>query len=44
VNRQIESRAARSAPGYRPYFVEGSEPEAMHESMAATLDAIVEEI
>jgi xylulose-5-phosphate/fructose-6-phosphate phosphoketolase len=30
--------------GYRPYFVEGSEPEAMHESMAATLDAIVEEI
>jgi xylulose-5-phosphate/fructose-6-phosphate phosphoketolase len=30
--------------GYRPYFVEGSEPEAMHESMAATLNAIVEEI
>ena len=30
--------------GYRPYFVEGAEPEAMHESMAATLDAIVGEI
>jgi xylulose-5-phosphate/fructose-6-phosphate phosphoketolase len=30
--------------GYRPYFVEGHEPEAMHQAMAATLDAIVEEI
>ena len=30
--------------GYRPYFVEGSEPEAMHQSMAATLDAVVDEI
>ena len=30
--------------GYRPYFVEGSEPEAMHQSMAATLDAAVGEI
>lgn len=26
--------------GYEPFFVEGSEPEAMHQQMAATLDAI----
>ena len=30
--------------GYRPYVVEGDEPEPMHQAMAATLDAIVEEI
>jgi xylulose-5-phosphate/fructose-6-phosphate phosphoketolase len=30
--------------GYKPYFVEGHEPEAMHQLMAATLDTIVEEI
>jgi len=30
--------------GYKPYFVEGSEPAAMHQKMAATLDAVVEEI
>jgi xylulose-5-phosphate/fructose-6-phosphate phosphoketolase len=30
--------------GYRPYVVEGDEPASMHEAMAATLDAIVEEI
>ena len=30
--------------GWRPYFVEGHEPEAMHQRMAATLDAIVVEI
>ena len=30
--------------GYKPYFVEGHEPGAMHQLMAATLDAIVEEI
>jgi xylulose-5-phosphate/fructose-6-phosphate phosphoketolase len=30
--------------GYRPYFVEGREPEAMHQQMAQTLDTIVEEI
>ncbi len=30
--------------GYRPYVVEGDEPAPMHRSMAATLDAIVEEI
>ncbi|HKU21047.1 MAG TPA: phosphoketolase family protein, partial [Terriglobales bacterium] len=30
--------------GYKPYFVEGQEPGAMHQLMAATLDAITEEI
>src|SRR6184192_4014437 len=30
--------------GYKPYFVEGDEPEAMHQLMASTLDTIVEEI
>ena len=30
--------------GHRPYFVEGDEPEAMHQAMAATLDAVLDEI
>jgi len=30
--------------GYKPYFVEGSDPTTMHQTMAATLDAIVKEI
>jgi xylulose-5-phosphate/fructose-6-phosphate phosphoketolase len=30
--------------GYKPYFVEGHEPEAMHQRMAATLDTIVAQI
>jgi xylulose-5-phosphate/fructose-6-phosphate phosphoketolase len=30
--------------GYKPYFVEGDEPEAMHQLMAGTLDAVIEEI
>ena len=30
--------------GYAPYFVEGDEPEAMHQLMAATLDEAVAEI
>src|ERR1700693_1298174 len=30
--------------GYRPYFAEGREPDAMHQLMAQTLDTIVEEI
>jgi xylulose-5-phosphate/fructose-6-phosphate phosphoketolase len=30
--------------GYKPYFVEGHEPEAMHQLMAHTLDTIVQEI
>jgi xylulose-5-phosphate/fructose-6-phosphate phosphoketolase len=30
--------------GYAPYFVEGREPEEMHQRMAGTLDAVVAEI
>ena len=30
--------------GHKPYFVEGSEPEKMHQLMAQTLDTVVEEI
>ncbi|NJM70759.1 MAG: phosphoketolase family protein [Scytonema sp. RU_4_4] len=30
--------------GYKPYFVEGSDPETMHQLMAATLDTIIHEI
>jgi xylulose-5-phosphate/fructose-6-phosphate phosphoketolase len=30
--------------GHKPYFVEGDDPEAMHQLMAATLDTIVAEI
>ena len=30
--------------GYKPYFVEGSEPMVMHQKMAQTLDTVIEEI
>ncbi len=30
--------------GWTPYFVEGHEPELMHEAMATTLDIVIEEI
>ena len=30
--------------GYKPYFVEGSDPDAMHQRMAATMDTIISEI
>ncbi|MBT8443236.1 MAG: phosphoketolase family protein, partial [Gammaproteobacteria bacterium] len=30
--------------GYRPYFVEGYAPEAVHQSMAATLDRVIADI
>ena len=30
--------------GYKPHFVEGSEPEAMHQLMASTLDTVIAEI
>ncbi len=30
--------------GYKPYFVEGDDPEIMHQLMAATLDKVLEEI
>ena len=30
--------------GYQPYFIEGDNPQSMHQLMAGTLDAIIEEI
>ena len=30
--------------GYKPYFVEGDDPETMHRLMAATMDAVITEI
>jgi xylulose-5-phosphate/fructose-6-phosphate phosphoketolase len=39
-----ELRALLEGYGYAPRFVSGSEPEAMHQQMAATLDEVVAEI
>ena len=39
-----ELEALLTGYGYKPHFVEGSEPEAMHRQMAATLDAVTGEI
>jgi xylulose-5-phosphate/fructose-6-phosphate phosphoketolase len=30
--------------GYKPYFVEGSDPELMHQQMAQTMDSVINEI
>jgi xylulose-5-phosphate/fructose-6-phosphate phosphoketolase len=39
-----ELRALLEGYGYQPRFVEGAEPEAMHQLMAATLDEALDEI
>ena len=39
-----ELEALLTGYGYAPHFVEGSDPAAMHERMAATLDAVLDEI
>ncbi|MGN6169825.1 MAG: phosphoketolase family protein, partial [Solirubrobacteraceae bacterium] len=39
-----ELRALLEGYGYAPRFVEGSDPEAMHELMAAALDGVLDEI
>jgi len=39
-----ELRRLLEGYGHVPYFVEGSEPEAMHEAMAATLDTVLADI
>ena len=39
-----ELRALLEGYGYAPRFVSGSEPEAMHQAMAATLDEVVAEV
>ncbi|MCW8795494.1 MAG: phosphoketolase family protein [Chlorobium sp.] len=39
-----ELKSLMEGYGYQPYFVEGSDPEPMHQAMAATLDACMNEI
>ncbi|HKO27127.1 MAG TPA: phosphoketolase family protein [Solirubrobacteraceae bacterium] len=39
-----ELRALLEGYGYAPRFVEGSEPEEMHQTMASTLDEVLDEI
>ena len=39
-----ELKSLMGGYGYKPYFVEGSDPEPMHQAMAATLDACMNEI
>src|ERR1700730_4578985 len=39
-----EVRASLIGPGYEPFIVEGSDPEAMHQAFAATLDACIQKI
>jgi xylulose-5-phosphate/fructose-6-phosphate phosphoketolase len=39
-----ELRSLLVGCGWEPYFVEGDEPAVMHEAMAATLDAVLEQI
>ncbi|AMV32451.1 Xylulose-5-phosphate phosphoketolase [Pirellula sp. SH-Sr6A] len=39
-----ELEAFFQGTGWTPYFVEGSDPESMHQSMAATIDHCMEEI
>src|SRR5258705_3440783 len=41
---QRELQALFEGYGYKPYFVEGSEPASMHQLMASTLDEIAAEI
>src|SRR5262249_31386434 len=41
---QEELQALFIGYGYQPYFVEGSDPDVMHQKMAATLEAVVDKI
>ena len=41
---EAELRALMEGYGYKPYFVEGDDPARVHQALAATLDAVVEEI
>src|ERR1700730_18073090 len=40
---EAELRSLTERSGYEPHFVEGHEPEAMHQLMAATFDTIIKE-
>ena len=39
-----ELRALMEGYGHKPYFVEGDDPASVHQQLAATLDAVVQEI
>src|SRR5436190_18004030 len=39
-----ELRSLLEGYGYHPYFVEGSEPDAMHHELASTMDVVFDEI
>jgi xylulose-5-phosphate/fructose-6-phosphate phosphoketolase len=39
-----ELRALLEGYGYHPYFVEGSEPDEMHQALASTMDVVFDEI
>jgi xylulose-5-phosphate/fructose-6-phosphate phosphoketolase len=41
---QDELRALLEGYGHHPYFVEGDDPMAVHQEMAAAMDAVIEEI
>jgi len=43
ISRQ-ELKELLAGYGHRPYFVDGDDPSAMHQQMAATLDAVFDEI
>ena len=40
----FQLRSLFTGYGYKPYFVEGSDPEAMHQKMAQTLETVIGEI
>ncbi len=40
----VELEALLTGHGYRPYFVEGDDPAAMHQRMAAVMDEVIDEI
>ena len=41
---QDELRSLMEGYGYHPFFVEGDDPAVVHQQMAATMDAVIEEI
>jgi xylulose-5-phosphate/fructose-6-phosphate phosphoketolase len=41
---KVELQALMEGYGHRPYFVEGDDPAAVHQELAATLDTVIDEI
>ena len=44
ISHEELEQLASAATGWTPYFVEGSDPETMHQAMAATVEHCVPEI